>query len=137
MDVAKANAADLGLADVTTWRLVEGAGWEDPDSAPDIVVSNPPYIPTADIAGLEEDVRGYDPHLALDGGTDGFEILRQLVLWSSGRTRTWFAVEIGVGQAPGLLALIEGICGTSAARCARLRSDLGGHTRCVAWKPQF
>jgi release factor glutamine methyltransferase len=126
----------LGLGDVTTWRLVEGSNWDCAGVAPDIVVSNPPYIPTAAIAGLDEDVRGFDPHLALDGGPDGFDILRNLVAWSVGKTETWFAVEIGAGQSAGLLELVESACGAEVSRDSCLRKDLGGHTRCVAWKPR-
>lgn len=49
----------------------------------DIVVSNPPYIPTADIAGLEPEVRIFEDSQALDGGSDGLDIIRELIMKSS------------------------------------------------------
>lgn len=67
----------------------------------DIIVSNPPYIPSADIPGLDQSVRQYEPHLALDGGADGLIFYRSIcakwkaVLKESGR----LAFECGVGQA--------------------------------------
>ena len=45
----------------------------------DIILSNPPYIPTVDLAGLEVDVRGFDPTLALDGGVEGMACWRGLL----------------------------------------------------------
>jgi release factor glutamine methyltransferase len=44
----------------------------------DLVISNPPYIPSAEIAGLQPEVRDYDPRLALDGGGDGLDFFRRL-----------------------------------------------------------
>ena len=73
------------------------------------VVSNPPYIPTGDIAGLESSVRDYEPHLALDGGADGLDFYRSV-------TRDWRSVlvpggrlyfEVGVGQADPVLRLMR------------------------------
>lgn len=67
----------------------------------DLIVSNPPYIPTADISLLEPEVRDHDPHIALDGGCDGLTVYRKLIpaaleyLNSDG----WLLVEVGIGQA--------------------------------------
>lgn len=67
----------------------------------DLIVSNPPYIPSGDIERLQPEVRDFDPREALDGGLDGLEIYRRLVpgavaaLTSGG----WLLVEIGAGQA--------------------------------------
>jgi release factor glutamine methyltransferase len=67
----------------------------------DLIVSNPPYIPAADIESLEPEVRDHDPRTALDGGSDGLDIYRVLIpaavehLNSDG----WLVVEIGAGQA--------------------------------------
>jgi release factor glutamine methyltransferase len=79
LNVAKANAQELGLADRVEFRLgdllVPVAG-EGPF---DMIVSNPPYIPSADIDGLEPGVRDYEPHLALDGGVDGLDFYLRLI----------------------------------------------------------
>ena len=67
----------------------------------DLILSNPPYIPTADIAFLQPEVREYDPVIALDGGSDGLHFYRALIpasfafLSASG----WLLVEVGAGQA--------------------------------------
>jgi release factor glutamine methyltransferase len=106
--VARENAANLDLDGRTTFIRTEWAtGFAD--HAFDLVVSNPPYIPSADIAGLDPEVRDHDPHLALDGGPDGLEAYRQLapeiarILKPGGI----FAVEIGWDQGAAVKALFE------------------------------
>jgi release factor glutamine methyltransferase len=77
--VAAANAEALGLADRVTFRqgnLLEPVAAEGPF---DVIVSNPPYIPTAVIPTLEPGVRDYEPHLALDGGADGLRVVAPLI----------------------------------------------------------
>lgn len=66
----------------------------------DLIVSNPPYIPTADIASLEQEVREFDPRTALDGGCDGLEIYRDLIPEAVDHLNRngWLMVEIGIGQ---------------------------------------
>jgi release factor glutamine methyltransferase len=77
--VAEANARALGLADRTAFRQgnrLEPVAGEGPFDA---IVSNPPYIPTAVIPTLEPGVRDYEPHLALDGGADGLQVVAPLI----------------------------------------------------------
>jgi release factor glutamine methyltransferase len=104
--VARENAANLGLAGrVALLRgdWTRGLG----DAGFDLVVANPPYIPSEDIAALEPEVRDHEPRLALDGGPDGLSAYRLLapeilrVLKPGGR----FAVEIGFDQARAVEAL--------------------------------
>lgn len=73
----------------------------------DIVLSNPPYIPTADIAGLDADVRVHEPHSALDGGADGLECYRAIVQQLNAHTKPGSLVlfEVGMGQAEDVAAL--------------------------------
>ena len=74
--IARANAARHGVAEriaFTQARSLEGV-----DGLADILVSNPPYIPSADIAALDPGVRDYDPLLALDGGPDGLTVYRDI-----------------------------------------------------------
>ena len=67
----------------------------------DVIVSNPPYIPTADIETLDESVRCYEPHLALDGGEDGLNFYRVITeKWKESlRPGGWLIYEVGIGQA--------------------------------------
>jgi release factor glutamine methyltransferase len=75
----------------------------------DLIVSNPPYIRTADIASLDQEVRDYDPHTALDGGSDGLNIYRSLIPSSVEYLNQggWLLVEIGIGQADDVLQMFR------------------------------
>ena len=68
----------------------------------DCIVSNPPYIPTGDIPGLDVSVRDYEPHMALDGGADGLDFYRAVTQkWKSAlRLGGSLIFEVGIGQAP-------------------------------------
>ena len=76
----------------------------------DCLVCNPPYIPSGDIAGLDVSVRDYEPHLALDGGTDGLDFYRSICrLWRDVlHTGSRLAFEVGIGQADDVLRLMRG-----------------------------
>lgn len=103
--LAHENASLHGLTSRVS--LLEG-NWDEPvQGSFDIVVSNPPYIPSGDIAGLMPDVRDHDPHLALDGGADGLEPYRHLfsVLPRLLRSGGLFAFEFGIGQGSAILDL--------------------------------
>ena len=75
----------------------------------DLIVSNPPYIPTADIECLDQEVRDYDPRAALDGGCDGLDIYRALIPESVEHLNPggWLLVEIGIRQAKGIVQLFR------------------------------
>jgi len=80
-----------------------------PASAPfDLILSNPPYIPTQDIDGLQVEVRAYEPRLALDGGQDGLSSLRRLIRGAPERLRAGghLLLEIGCSQGPAVNAII-------------------------------
>ena len=68
----------------------------------DVIVSNPPYIPTGDIEGLDVSVKDYEPHMALDGGEDGLDFYRVIAAkWKSAlRLGGALVFEVGIGQAP-------------------------------------
>jgi release factor glutamine methyltransferase len=76
----------------------------------DLIVSNPPYIPTGDIAGLEPEVRDFEPREALDGGTDGLDFYRSMIPAASSHLDPfgWILFEVGIYQAPDVLRLFEG-----------------------------
>lgn len=97
----------------------------------DLIVSNPPYIPTADIAGLEQEVRDFDPLGALDGGQDGLDIYRELIPKSLDYLNPdgWLMLEVGKGQASDVLGLINASAGFKQTTTA---FDPGGVERVVA-----
>ncbi len=106
--VAMRNAEALGVS--ARAELVEGS-WESELAGPfDLVLSNPPYIPAADMGGLALDVADHDPHLALTPGADGLAAYRALISFHAGRVRPggWIGVECGIGQADDVLALMAG-----------------------------
>jgi release factor glutamine methyltransferase len=125
--VARANAARNGLQDRAQFRR---GGWEAAlGERYDLVVSNPPYIPTADIATLDREVRDHDPHLALDGGVDGLDAYRAIAaLLPRLLAPGGFAVlEIGFGQGEAVAALAA----TAGLAVVDVRPDLGGVPRAV------
>lgn len=76
LETAQLNANRLGLADRVSFVQCDYASaLSEPF---DLIVSNPPYIRSADIAALDHDVRDYDPRLALDGGADGLDAYRAI-----------------------------------------------------------
>jgi len=81
LTVAEENAVRLGVAERVS--VVGGdlfaALDESLRGSLDVVVSNPPYVPTADVPDLPAEVAGFEPHLALDGGADGLDVYRRLL----------------------------------------------------------
>ncbi len=76
IEIARENARKLGVDGRSAFVL---ADWAEPFCGPfDLILSNPPYIKSEEIAGLAEDVRRYDPASALDGGADGLEAYRRI-----------------------------------------------------------
>jgi release factor glutamine methyltransferase len=127
LDVARANASRNGLADRAAF--LQG-GWDAAIGRRfDLVVSNPPYIPTAEIVGLDREVRDHDPHMALDGGADGLTCYREIVLLLPRLlTPGGIAVlEIGFGQGDAVAALAE----AAGLAVVETRPDLGGAPRAV------
>jgi len=75
----------------------------------DVIVSNPPYIPTGDLAGLDGSVRDYEPQLALDGGEDGLDFYRVITAkWKKIiRPKGWLIYEVGIHQAGDVEAILR------------------------------
>jgi release factor glutamine methyltransferase len=136
LDIAARNAGAIGVEGRLT--LVPASWYEGLQSTFNIIVSNPPYIPTGEIDALEPDVRNYDPLAALDGGADGLEAYREILAGAGAHLKGGGLVvlEVGAGQAGPVATL----CKTAGnlvpeADSARWR-DLSGHLRCVAaYKP--
>ena len=75
----------------------------------DVLVCNPPYIPTGDIPGLDASVRDYEPHMALDGGPDGLDFYRAIIkLWTPLlRPGGYILFEVGIGQAEQVAMILK------------------------------
>ncbi len=129
--MASANAERTDLADRV--QFLEGVWFEalDETSDPfDVIVGNPPYIPTGDLADLEPEVREYEPHVALDGGTDGLDAYRAILAQAVRYVRPsgLIAVEVGIGQAASVSALMH----ESGMTDVQVTNDLGGIGRVVS-----
>jgi release factor glutamine methyltransferase len=107
--LARQNAASHDVADRIEFRLGDGFAALPGGTQFDLIVSNPPYIPSAEIESLQPEVRLYDPRLALDGGADGLDFHRGLAsqarrfLKAGGR----MMLEFGDGQAEALRQIFQ------------------------------
>jgi release factor glutamine methyltransferase len=125
--VARENARRLGVAPRAAFVACDFGAAIAPGC--DLVVTNPPYIRTDDIAGLDPDVRAFDPHGALDGGHDGLGAYR--VIATQARDildqDAHLVVEIGEGQGHAVAALFA----AAGFGDIGVRPDLSGHDRVV------
>ena len=128
--LARQNALRLGLAQSA--YFVHGDLFRplEPGQRFELIMSNPPYIPSGDIPGLMQDVRDFEPHQALDGGPDGCRLLRPLIQGARAHLvpRGLLACEVGAGQSDAVAELF-----TSAGFVdVRPTRDYGGHERVVS-----
>jgi release factor glutamine methyltransferase len=130
LELARWNASLLSQGNVKLLRSdlfekLSGTQW-------DLIVSNPPYIPHAELVGLSREVRR-DPHLALDGGATGLVIIEKLLKAAREQLVKGGALvmEIGMGQAEEVLALA---CREGLGDC-RSQKDLQGVERFI-WAKQ-
>lgn len=108
--IAQANAATYNLSDRI--QFYQGS-WLEP--LPDLkgklsgIVANPPYIPKSQIPSLQPEVTRHEPHLALDGGADGLDCIRHLVVAAPEYLRSggWWLVEMMAGQAEVVANLLD------------------------------
>lgn len=128
--LAAVNAARLGVADRASFIA---ADWLDAVAGRfDLVLSNPPYLASAEIAGLAPDVAGYDPALALDGGPDGLDAYRRIAaragqaLAEGGR----LLLEIGAGQRESVVEILRE-AGLRLDAEGGIGHDLAGRPRVV------
>jgi release factor glutamine methyltransferase len=128
--VAVENAGMLGLAPRASFQHGD---WDDGiDPGFDIVLSNPPYIPSGDIAGLQPEVAAFEPRLALDGGSEGLDAYRRLgpaamrLLVPGGLA----AFEIGLGQGDS----VRRIMAAAGLRHIATARDLAAVERCLLFR---
>ncbi|SDO08237.1 peptide chain release factor N(5)-glutamine methyltransferase [Afipia sp. GAS231] len=129
LQTAAANAVSTGLAARATFIACDYASGLS--GLFDLIVSNPPYIRAADIAGLAVEVRGFDPRAALDGGADGLDAYRALIPQAAGLLAPGAAlvVEAGEGQS-GLINGLMTLAGLTPT--GGPKADLAGILRAVA-----
>ncbi|MFD1422548.1 peptide chain release factor N(5)-glutamine methyltransferase [Laceyella tengchongensis] len=133
LEVAQMNAARYGVREQICWLQGDllapvGAGLSDID----ILVSNPPYIPSQTVYELERQVRDFEPHLALDGGDDGLSPYRRMVsaLASVKAGPKLICFEIGADQGRAVAELLASVC-----QEVTVKQDLAGLDRIVVgWR---
>ncbi len=129
LGVARVNAEAQGVSGRLT--LLRADWFDGIEGQFDLIVSNPPYIASAEIAGLAVDVRDFDPLGALDGGADGLAAYRRIAAGASGHLvpKGQVLVELGAGQEAGVRQLFE----AAGFGFKGQAFDLGGHVRCLTF----
>jgi release factor glutamine methyltransferase len=126
LEVARRNAVAWGVADRVSFEPVAFAGT---GGSFDLVVTNPPYVPAADRDALQPEIRDFEPATALFAGSDGLDVIRELVpkaavaLAPGGR----LIMEIGFGQG----GMVPNLVASSGLRWHDTRPDLAGIPRVV------
>ena len=95
---AQINAKNLNLFNQSKFKVFDISKFNV--GKYDLIVSNPPYIPSKDIKNLSKDIINYEPVIALDGGVDGLDLIRKVICKSSSllKKNGLLAIEIGFGQ---------------------------------------
>lgn len=127
LQVATSNASRLGVS--ARMELAQADLLPDVGPVFDFVVSNPPYIPAGDIAGLQREVREHDPECALDGGEDGLDFYRRLLDILPGRIMPGGRLYLETGD--GQHAKIGEIAGQLGWGIVSTHLDLSGRERIV------
>ena len=131
--IARRNVKTLGLT--SRVHCVQGDLFEplrmiDAGGGCDLIVSNPPYIPSGACGALPPEIAAYEPVEAIDGGPDGLRYYRRIIEEAPAYLREggWLALEVGDGQAPAVMGLIRK---TEAFGPAEVRQDVAGRDRVV------
>lgn len=117
---AAANGAEINFIESNLFDSVEGEF--------DVIITNPPYIPTKDINGLQNEVKNFEPTLALDGGFDGLDFYRRIANEYKNYLKIggWLFAEFGIGQAEELKKIF--------GETAEILKDLEGKDRILKVK---
>ena len=126
LEVAGTNADELDLSDRVEWRRGDLLA-PLADEQVELIVSNPPYIPSGEIDALQPEVARYDPRGALDGGADGLDVIRRIAAEAPAclSAQGLLALEFGAGQQDTVRALFE----TAGFRNLEVRNDYAGRPR--------
>lgn len=130
IDIAKKNAAlncpemDIGFISSSWFDGLAEIEYFD------LIVSNPPYIPTKDIMKLEPEIKEYEPFLALDGDVDGLKCVRHIIEQAGNYLKPggWLMIETGFDQKESVLEIVQGVGGYLHAEYIR---DFAGNNRVV------
>lgn len=136
-DVARENVAELGVEG--RYKVVVNDGLEGIDKSFNLIVSNPPYVTDVEWENLENEVKDFEPRLALTGGepnADGLVFYRRLAQWGLEKVQQggWLCVETGWQQAQAVRKLLQeqlGPEGKSVWHEISVYKDLGGRERVV------
>ena len=125
--VAKRNALKHRLSDRIKFfnKSLEGVFYRKFD----LIVSNPPYIDRKDIRNLSEDIKKYEPRMALDGGNDGLDLIKKVIYKSKNilKVKGTLALEIGHGQ----LKRVSKILIENNFRIKNVIKDYKNNVRCL------
>ena len=129
LKLAKLNAETFDAVKQVEFREADGLAALVKGEQVNLIVSNPPYIPSGEISGLQPEVRYYDPHLALDGGEDGLHFYKLLAAQGQSRLKPGgkLMAEFGNGQE----LAIEGLFTQAAWPKVEFSKDLTGQPRIV------
>ena len=128
LKVAEENGRRLEIPeDRVAW--VRGDLFENLEGPFDLLVSNPPYIPSGELSGLQEEVRLHDPALALDGHEDGLYFYRRIAVEAGKYLRdgAFLMLEIGWDQGEAVRGLLE----AAGYQEVEVKKDLSGNDRVV------
>ena len=128
LDVAALNAKRLAV----DLKLIKSDLFSEINKKYDIIVSNPPYIESDVIETLDDEVKKYEPLIALDGGNDGLDFYREISRNAATYLKKGGAIyfEIGYNQGPSVKEILV----DNNFKDVRIKKDLAGHDRCVSGK---
>lgn len=135
LDAAQKNASREGVVHIHFFK----GSWFTPLAARpffDVIVSNPPYIPTKDIVGLMPEVKDHEPVIALDGGPDGLDCICKILAQACDYLLPGgdLVLEMGFDQKPGIIAAVDTYPGYEIVEFIR---DLAGHDRVAHLKKKI
>jgi release factor glutamine methyltransferase len=130
VELARSNAEQLGLASTAQFLTGDLAAPIGPTERFELIVGNPPYIPSGEIPKLDATVRDFEPHLALDGGVDGLDVARRIISDAPARLAAGalLALEVGEGQADA----VEDLMREAGLEGIERHRDYGGRERVVS-----
>ena len=125
--MAKINSKNLNLINRSNFKVFDLSKFNI--GKYDLIVSNPPYIPSKDIKNLSKDIINYEPKTAIDGGLDGLDLIKKVIYKSSHllKTQGLLAIEIGFNQ----YHKVSGILKRSGFREIAKECDYNRNVRCI------